>query len=178
MACHPSLRTRYPYMFQGQHVGLTIFRGWSPILARACEQIDGMLVPERLGFHWVQLRSDQGAGFFLYLLGENRHFVVDLNGKTRRAMMVAAYDVANDLTIAIDQVVIEAERVAGTACMVCGARAEPTLHFGQELTLCACHAADDLNERGEEGLEGFWREAVEWEASSNQGHSFTADPSL
>ena len=166
-------------MFQGPHMGLTLYRGWTPILTRACEQIDGMRGPEILGFRWVQLRSDRGLGMFVYLLGEYRDFVIDLREGTRRAMMVAAYDVANDLTIAIDKVVLEAERLAGTACMVCGALAEPTLHFGQELTLCASHAAGDLNERGEEGLEGFWREAVEWEegaSTMNVRPTFTAVP--
>lgn len=158
-----ALKERYPYMFEGQHIGLTFYRGWTQILMRACEQIDEFLAGDHLGFRWVKLESDRGAGLFLYVLGESRHFVVDLHRETRRAMMFAAYDIAGDVTIQVDRIVMEAERVAGTACMVCGGRAVPASHFGTELTLCAAHTPEALNCRGEEGLEGVWREAIEWE---------------
>lgn len=161
------LRARYPYMFKGQHIGLTFYRGWTPVLVRTCEQIDGILGANRLGFRWVELGSDRGGGLFVYLLGEDRQFVVGLHGESRRAMMVTTYDVAGDVTTKMDRIVLEAERVAGTACMVCGGRAERALHFGVEVTLCASHSPESLNSQGEEGLEGLWREAIEWEEAAS-----------
>ena len=158
------LKARFPYMFEGDHVGLTFYRGWTPILGRACEQIDRLLPPGKLGFRWVQLRADQGCGLFLYVLGEFRTFVVNLEGDSRRAMLFAAYDVAADLAPELDRVVLEAERVTSTACMVCGRRAEAANYFGTELTLCSLHEPGALGRDSDEGLEGFWREAVEWEA--------------
>jgi hypothetical protein len=158
------LKARFPYMFEGDHIGLTFYRGWTPILGRACEHIDGLLPPNKLGFRWIQLRADRGCGLFLYVLAEFRTFVLDLEGDTRRSMMLAAYDVAADLTRQVDRVVLEAERMTGTACMVCGRSAAPASYFGTELTLCNLHRPSALARNGDEGLEGFWREAVEWEA--------------
>lgn len=157
------LKARFPYMFAGDHAGLTLYRGWTPILCRACEQIDVLLPSSKLGFHWVQLRADHGCGLFLYVLGEFRTFVIDLKVDTRRAMVLAAYDEAAELTIQIDRVVLEAERVTRTACMICGGVAESAPYYGTELTLCASHSPCSLSVEGEEGLEGFWRQAVEWE---------------
>lgn len=158
------LKARFPYMFEGDHAGLTFYRGWTPILGRACEQIDRLLPPGKLGFRWVQLRADQGCGLFLYVLGEFRSLAVNLEGDTRRAMMFAAYDIAADLTPEVDRVVLEAERMTSTACMVCGGRAEAASYFGTELTLCSLHEPSALGRDRDEGLEGFWRQAIEWEA--------------
>lgn len=157
------LRARFPYMFEGDHAGLTFYRGWTPILGRACEQIDELLPPDKLGFHWVQLRADRGCGLFVYVFAELRTFVADLKGDTRRAVMFTAYDVATEMTVQVDRVVFEAERMTSTACMVCGRNAEPTCYFGTELTLCNSHEPGALSSKAEEGLEGFWRVAVEWE---------------
>lgn len=161
------LRTRFPYMFEGDHAGLTLYRGWTPIFGRACEQIDGLLPPRKLGFHWVQLRADRGCGLFVYALAELRTFVADLERETRRARTLNADNVGAEVTTQVDRVVFEAERMTSTACMVCGRNAEAASYFGAELPLCSSHEPTALNSKSEEGLEGFWREAIEWEEVSS-----------
>ncbi len=47
--------------------------------------------------------------------------------------------------------------------MVCGAPSKRRNYFGRELPLCDRHHPEFLNRCGEEGLEGLWREAIEWE---------------
>jgi hypothetical protein len=49
------LIARYPYMFSGDHIGWTLFRGWTPVLEAACERIDELLPSNKLAFRWVEL---------------------------------------------------------------------------------------------------------------------------
>ena len=55
----------YPYMFLGRSVGLTLFRGWTPILSRACRQIDELVVSRGLEFHWGVLQEEDGPACFV-----------------------------------------------------------------------------------------------------------------
>ncbi|MEJ8814274.1 hypothetical protein WKW77_24530 [Variovorax ureilyticus] len=159
-----SLKARFPYMFAGQHAGLTFYRGWTPVLARVSVRIDAILPAGKLGFRWVQIRADQGCGFFVYTLARRQALVLNLQGNTRRALAFEAEDlVAPPVAAELDLLVLDAERVTSTACMVCGHRAELGFHFGCAVTFCERHTPASLNLRGEEGLEGFWRESIEWE---------------
>jgi hypothetical protein len=158
-----SLKARFPYMFSGRHAGLIFYRGWTPVISRACERIDSMLPAGKLGFRWVQIRADHGCGFFVYVLSRSA-LVLDLQGETRRAVAFES-DCPVDAPMAaeLDRLVLDAERVTGTTCMVCGHRGDLEFHYGCPITLCVSHAPRALNARGEEGLEGFWRESIEWE---------------
>ena len=163
-----SLKARFPYMFAGQHAGLTFYRGWTPVLARVCERIDSILPAGKLGFRWVQIRADQGCGFFVYAFARHQALVLDLQGETRRALAFDMEDlVAAPVVAELDLLVLDAERVTSTACMVCGHRAELGFRFGYAITFCDRHAPASLNQRGEEGLEGFWRESIEWEEGAS-----------
>jgi len=159
-----SLKARFPYMFVGQHAGLTFYRGWTPALSRACEQIDGLLPSGKFGFRWVQIGEDHGSGLFFYVLGGRRTLAVKIRGDSRRALLVGADEVGTpEVSSELDLLILEAERMTCTSCMVCGHRGDFSFHFGRALTVCNVHTPEALNLRGEEGLEGFWRAAVEWE---------------
>lgn len=162
-ARHASPRARFPAMFWGRHLGLTLYRGWNPILAAACGEIEHVLSHSALAFHWVQIEEEYGAARFLYSLGERSRYVIELTPQSRRAMIVVTHEAADGLTKSIDRIVNEAERLTCESCMVCGARTSRGLHFGRELPLCPLHQPEILNRRGEEGLEGLWRHAIEWE---------------
>lgn len=159
LSVHVRRPARWPYFY----------RGWTPALSRACEQIGEMLPAGKHGFRWVQIRADGGCGLFVYMLAERRSLVVDIQGESRRAMLLGGADdrAAAEISANLDRVVLEAERVTGASCMVCGERAQLSFHFGHALTLCEGHSPDTLNEAGEEGLEGFWRESIEWEEASS-----------
>ena len=158
-----SPRAAFPGMFGGQHLGVTFYRGWNPILFAACVAVERVLAHRSLPFRWVQIQEEDGAGRFLYSLGEHSHYVVQVADRSRRVMLLIAQDEARDLTGAIDGIVNEAERLSCEACLVCGARTAGRLYFGQKLPLCLRHQPELLNLKGEEGLEGVWRHSVEWE---------------
>jgi len=159
-----ALKARFPYMFDGQHAGLTFYRGWTPALTRACEQIDDVLPPGKQGFHWVQIGVDQGSGLFVYVLRERQTLVANLRGNSRRALFIGTMEVgATEIASKLDLLVLEAERVTSERCMVCGQRGNLSFHFGYGLTLCNAHPPTALNACWEEGLQGFWRQAIEWE---------------
>lgn len=158
---------RFPYMFEGQHAGLTVFRGWSPILALACEKIDRVVLDTRSSFRWVILDEEDGAGRFVYTLGGLPRFFVDVSGRSRRAVVNTNDEALSHVARRIDALVCEAERLTSEACIVCGLRCERKRYFGHDLPLCNVHRPEHLNESDDDGLEGVWRSSIEWEAPSD-----------
>lgn len=158
-----SPKARFPAMFWGRHLGLTLYRGWNPILVAACGEIEHALSHSALTFHWVQIQEEDGAARLLYSLGERSRYVIELAPQSRRAMIVVTHDAADGLTKSIDRIVNEAERLTCESCMVCGVRTSRGLYFGRAFPLCPLHQPEMLNRRGEEGLEGLWRHSIEWE---------------
>lgn len=164
-AARHSPRALFPTMFWGRHLGLTLYRGWNPILTAACGEIERVLLSSALDFHWVQIQEEDGAANLLYSLGERSRYVVELAQQSRRAMVLVTHDAADDLARSIDRIVNEAERLTSGSCMVCGAPTMRASYFGRELPLCALHQPETLNRQREEGLEGLWRHSIEWEAT-------------
>lgn len=164
---HISPRIRFPAMFSGSHLGLTLFRGWNPILSAACSSVQRLLIRRPLAFHWVQLQEEQGAGHFLYSLGEHCRYAGVAAGHSRRVMILVTQEEARDLVGQIDGIVNEAERLSSEACLVCGAHTFRRKYFGRELPLCLHHQPELLDRCGEEGLESVWRHSIEWEASGD-----------
>lgn len=152
---------RYEYMFAGPHAGLLILRGWTAILAHACEEIEHLVAIRKLQFHWVSLQEEDGAGRFIYAVNDRARFQVDLRGESRRAFTQVSSDVSFALGRRIDAITCEAERLTLEACVVCGVRCSAETYFGHQLPLCQRHKPDLLNEPSEVGLEGVWRCAVE-----------------
>lgn len=163
MRVTPELVKRFPHMFSGEHGGRTLFRGWSPILAMACEEIQLTLEGSGVDFSWFRLALCDGEPLFLYLLGAPRRFVLDVHGDSR--CVEAQLLQGNERTFCprLDGIVRESERIASQSCIVCGAPAPTTRHFGVRIALCGHHSPEILNSPQDEGLEGVWREAIEWE---------------
>ena len=156
------VRFRFFRMFSGWHLGLTFYRGWDRILARACEDISGIL-PGDLDFHWVQLEERDGMLHLYYTVGERVQHVVEIEPPSRSVAGISFFVPAGELVQHINATVDEAERLSGEACIVCGSRAERAEYFGRTLPVCGLHRPGDLNRGGEEGLAGLWRTAIDWE---------------
>jgi hypothetical protein len=62
------LETRLPYMFQGNHLGIGICKGWYPIFSKLCQEIDLVMGDNKQGFHWVQVKEKFGAARFYWEL--------------------------------------------------------------------------------------------------------------
>ena len=163
MRVTPELVKRFPHMFSGEHGGRTLFRGWSPILATACEQIQIALSGTGVDFSWYRLALCDGEPLFLYLLGVRRRFVLDVEGDSRCVEVQLIPGVERTFCPGLDAIVRESERIASQSCLVCGAPASATRHFGVLLALCERHSPEILNDPYDEGLEGVWREAIEWD---------------
>lgn len=59
-----ALQARFPYMFEGPHIGLDFHEGWMPILAAACEKVEAALGPDKAGFHFTQIKEKYGSARF------------------------------------------------------------------------------------------------------------------
>lgn len=160
--CSRRARFRFSRMFSGWHLGLTFYRGWDQILAKACEDIS-RIVPGDLDFHWVQLEERDGMLHLYYAVGERLQHVVEIEPPSRRVAAVSFYVPAGGLVQHIDAIVEEAERLSSEACIVCGLRAARAEYFGRTLPVCGLHRPCALNRGGEEGLAGLWRTAIDCE---------------
>ena len=48
------LKARFPYMFAGENIGISIARGWMPGFQILCERLDALLGENKQNFHWIQ----------------------------------------------------------------------------------------------------------------------------
>lgn len=55
------LQARFPYMFEGDNIGIDIARGWMLGFQKLCEQIDELLGADKRGFHWTQCKEKFGS---------------------------------------------------------------------------------------------------------------------
>jgi len=148
-------------MFEGPHLDLVVYRGWTRILDSAFASIERVLVGRsRALFHWVSIDLQDGRARCVYSLGENWQYLTDIDDESRRAVAVVRSEELTDLVSLIDVIVFEAERLSGESCLVCGARSERAFYFGVLLALCPEHQPGLMNRMEEEGLEGVWRESI------------------
>jgi hypothetical protein len=56
-----TLKARFAYMFTGPVISLEFYKGWFPILAGLCMEIDRVLGEHRACFHWVQIKEKFGV---------------------------------------------------------------------------------------------------------------------
>ena len=141
------LETRFPYMFQGKHLGIGICKGWFPIFSKLCQEIDILLGEDKQGFHWVQVKEKFGsARFYWDLDGTETPLRIDIltpNGPLLFATKPTGGDQTPDNTQLVEQIselAITAESATARVCAACG---EPGTRHSQEyfLTLCSPHAA-------------------------------------
>lgn len=138
------LKARYPYQFVGPHIGLSFYKGWMPVFAQLCADIDALLGPNKRGFHWVQLKEKFGcARWYLEMeplvepdedptflsMAEARERFERLADPQERALQRRIYELKR-----------EAEVRTQTACIVCGDLAEVDRGTGHFLVLCPEHA--------------------------------------
>lgn len=138
------LKARYPYQFAGHHIELSFYRGWMPLFAQLCADIDTLLGPNKRGFHWVQLKEKFGCARW-YL--EMEHLVEPDEEPTFLSVAEARERferLANPQERVLHQRIYalkrEAEARTQTACIVCCELAEVDRGTGYLLVLCPEHA--------------------------------------
>jgi hypothetical protein len=55
------LQITFPYQFSGQSLGVNVARGWMPIFAQLCSDIDTALGSQKRGFYWRQVKEKWGS---------------------------------------------------------------------------------------------------------------------
>ncbi|MFZ4479088.1 MAG: HAD domain-containing protein [Rhodoferax sp.] len=77
------LNRRYPYMFSGENVGISIPRGWTAIFEALCIDIDQTLGTDKRGFHFTQCKERFGsARWYSYTVEQLREiFSAEIAGQ-------------------------------------------------------------------------------------------------
>ncbi|MDZ4283530.1 MAG: hypothetical protein U1C04_22550 [Hydrogenophaga sp.] len=55
------LQVTFPHQFSGPSLGVNVARGWLPIFAQLCSDIDAALGPQKRGFYWRQVKEKLGS---------------------------------------------------------------------------------------------------------------------
>lgn len=160
------LQNRYPYMFTGQHLGISVCKGWFPIFAKLCQDVDDLLGENKQGFHWVQVKEKFGSARFYWELdkvGTRLRFdVLTSTGLQSGAVDTTGNDHSqndNGLVAEIAKLEMAAEAATAGVCAACG---EPGARHSNAyfLTLCQTHAIQ-REDPAREGLD-MWFAAEDW----------------
>ena len=159
-----ALKARFPYMFEGENIGLSLYRGWLPILVWACEEIDAVLGANKRGFHWTQIKEKFGSGRFYYGMrrepGWKPRVIVNEQvsgdpGEWSRQVITPPGEDPRSVSTVIADIVGRATTETTTACIVCGAAAKVRNYEGRYALLCDAHHP----KRFPGGWEALWRVA-------------------
>lgn len=155
------LQARFPYMFNTKdNLGCAFHRGWMPILAGLCVEIEHLLGERREAFHWKQIKEKFGTGRFYYTLGNAHEMRVDLMnpaGRLSFSTEVQSDQDFVDVKQAVFRLVIEGEEETARSCMICGGAATPRAYGYYVLNLCADHHPDKVRQPGDMPNEAIWR---------------------
>lgn len=155
------LKARFPYMFNTKdNLGCAFHRGWMPILAGLCVEIEQLLGERREAFHWKQIKEKFGTGRFYYSLGNAHDMRVDLMNPAGRLSFSAELesdDAFTDVKQAVFNLVTEGEEETTRSCMICGGAATPRAYGSYVLNLCADHHPDMVRQPGDLRYEAIWR---------------------
>ena len=146
------LMQRFPYMFSGHNLGISIAKGWMPVVTKLCEDIDTLLGKDKQGFVWVQIKEKFGSGRFYFRLVGRRSKVQlagpAIDGATPNKTMITGlvdmevkYTVDKDLVLHLNALVEAAQALTERICIECGAAGAPVTLGGQQFILCPLHIA-------------------------------------
>jgi len=145
-----TVKERFPYMFAGDYIGLSMTHGWEPMFVKLCEDIDALLGDDKRKFHWTQLKEKFGSARFHWSM-DNARIASDLINPERLAI---AKQAATSLREKIALLVGEAQAKTQHMCVVCGqpGKVDPAgIHM---LVLCDEH----IRQREADKLPKFWCE--------------------
>lgn len=139
------LKSRFPYMFSGPDIGISISRGWMPIFEQLCEDIDRCLGADKMDFHFTQCKEKFGsARWYWAMKGNEPSIKIDIISDMGVVMALSRTQKSGnerfDLSRQIDALVQAATVKTQQACIVCGAPGAPDRHTGWVLLLCPLHA--------------------------------------
>ena len=119
------LMSRYPYQFSGPYIYLSFARGWFPLFAQLCEDVDQVLGENKRHFHWTQTKEKFGVFRIYYALDGMSEDGQDFAGRV-------------ELLQKISDLKHEVEAVSSRTCAYCGAPGH-TIEGPWTITLCEEH---------------------------------------
>lgn len=127
------LRARYPYQFSGHWLEIEVAKGWMPLFAQLCEDVDQALGANTYGFYWRQIKEKFGSARFYYRFGEREPVPSDYRPDRDHSRNYQQVDMAVcDLTE-------QAEDATLSACLACGKPGSRDSTGGYLLVLCPEH---------------------------------------
>jgi hypothetical protein len=132
------LKSRYSYLFAGQHLEHDIAPGWLAIVEELCHQIDEALAEdEKPAVHFLQIKEKLGSLRAYLKFLPVRIDIVGTGGERLSGDKAAAPDIASRLT----PFVIEAEEKSFRTCEFCGTAGRLRTDRDWIRTLCDKHAS-------------------------------------
>ena len=145
-----TVKERFPYMFAGDNIGLSMAHGWEPLFETLCVDIDALLGDDKRKFHWTQLKEKFGCARFHWSM-DNARIASDLISPER---LEVAKTSATTLREKIALLVGEAQAQAQHMCIVCGQPGKVDPADNYMLVLCDEH----IRQRAANKLPKFWSE--------------------
>ena len=138
------LISRYPYMFEGENLGISIARGWMPLFEQLCMAIDNLLGQHKSGFHFIQVKEKFGsARFYWSMNGRSPRLrineISDQGINTELYRSNSEHQNENALSQKIEDLVDAATKKTQTMCVVCGQPALLDHGNFHLLMLCESH---------------------------------------
>lgn len=145
MITQKQIEARYPYMFAGKNIGISIPRGWISIFGKLCDDIDELLGSDKRGFHWTQCKEKFGsARWYWGMTGVKAAIRVDLISPTghtsysTRAKARKSQD--QTLSLQLNQLIDAGEKQTNHSCIVCRKHGTNDQGDGWYVVLCPEHA--------------------------------------
>lgn len=140
------LQDRFPYMFEGQNIGISIARGWESLFVRLCEDIDKLLGPDKRDFHWVQVKEKFGSARFYWTMKNRspsvRIDIISESGVVTPLVARGEGRKPQSVSEQIDALVETTSHKIQRLCIVCGKPGAVNNDEPYVLVLCPDHAAD------------------------------------
>lgn len=150
------LQSLFPYQFNKPNIGFGFYRGWMPIIAGLCIELDRILGDDRELFHWRQIKEKFGSARLYYSFAEQTLLRVDIHSPDGVQSLRQQPVERSDLGKAVDQLIAEAEKATCSACLICGDYAETRSYGGFHITVCDRHHPEKIRRPEDLGWEALW----------------------
>lgn len=145
------IQALYPYQFSNPVLGVEVAKGWMPVFAQLCADIDALLGQDKFGFHWSQVKEKYGSARFYYRFqGRKPGMRLDIqmpNGvwsqhiPAQRRIRTERDRTFQEIDQAVLQLTMAAEVVIQSTCLVCGQPGDRDAAGGYIMVLCPQHQA-------------------------------------
>lgn len=129
------LRSRYPYQFSGPWLEIEVAKGWIPLFAQLCADVDQALGADTYGFYWSQIKEKFGSARFYYRFGEREPVPSDYrpdrdSSRNYQQVVMEVFDLTE-----------QAEEATLSTCLACCKTGSRDSTGGYLLVLCPEHQA-------------------------------------